>query len=228
MAGPGSVARLRAKLGEERFLDVLKVNRLDAAHAMRADTLVLPDSALTLVDLAPWPHTLAGLDSTPKLLLISLRIQAFAAYENSRLTRWGPISSGGPRAPSQPGLHFANWKARLHVSTVDSTWIMPWTVNIDSKIGTAIHQYAMLGRPSSRCCIRLLEDDARWIYDWVSTWILSRDGEEVLAQGTPVVLFGEYDFGSPPPWNRLAMEPDATRLDPEEIDEALSLLAESP
>lgn len=227
LSGPGSVARLRARLGGERFADILKLNRLDLAHAGWADTLVIPDSALSLIDLAPWPRTLAGLDTMPKLLLISLRIQAFAAYENARLVRWGPVSSGGPQAPSLPGLYFANWKASTHVSSIDSTWIMPWTVNIEAKVGTAIHEYALPGRPASRCCIRVLEDDARWIYDWVSTWVLSRDEETILARGTPVILFGEYDFSAPPPWTRLAVEPDATRLDPDEIAEALSLPAGS-
>lgn len=224
LAGPGSVTRLRVRLGEQRFLDVLRLNRLDSAHAAWADTLLLPDSTLSLTDLAPWPRTLANLDTIPKLLLVSLRIQAFAAYENARLVRWGPISSGGPQAPSRPGLYFVTWKSSSHVSTVDSTWIMPWTVNIDAKVGTAIHQYTLPGRPASRCCIRLLEDDARWMYDWVSTWVLSKDGGSVLAHGTPVILFGEYDFSQPPPWRRLAVEPDATRLDPDEISEALSFL----
>jgi hypothetical protein len=224
LAGPGSVSRLESQLGDERFLCVLKLNRLDRLHALRADTLVVPDAGLPLSEVSPWPRAVAGVDSTPKLLLISLRIQAFAAYEAGRLAWWGPISSGGPSAPSRSGLFHSTWKSPLHVSSVDSAWVMPWTVNIDSEVGTALHQYALTGRPSSHCCIRLLEDDARWIYDWVSTWRVSPDGRSVLDLGTPVILFGEYDYGAPPPWKRLAVDPEATRLTLEEIASALSLL----
>jgi hypothetical protein len=223
-AGPGSVARLRARLGPERFLDVLKLNRMDRAHALLADTLVLPDSSLRLMDLSPWPRRLETVDSIPKVVLISLRVQAFGAYENGSLARWGPISSGGPNAPSRAGLYFVCWKARLHVSTEDTTWIMPWTVNIDPDIGTALHQYSLPGLPASHCCIRLLEEDAAWIYDWVSTWTLSKDGRQVLAHGTPVVLFGAYEFGAPPPWRRLAGDSGATDLTSGEMGSALRLL----
>jgi hypothetical protein len=223
-AGPGSVARLRAKVGVERFLDILKLNRLDRAHALAADTLLIPDDSLSLMDLSPWPKRLEGMDSIPKVLLISLRIQAFAAYESGELARWGPISSGGPSAPSRTGLYFACWKARLHVSTEDTTWIMPWTVNIDPEVGTALHQYSLPGVPASHCCIRLLEEDAAWIYDWVSTWTLSGNGRQVLAHGTPVILFGAYEYQAPPPWRRLAVDPRATDVTPAEAASAARLL----
>lgn len=227
LAGPGTVVRLQAKLGGDRFLDVLKLNRLDRAHALAADTLLLPDGSLSLMDLSPWPNRLETADSVPKVLLISLRIQAFAAYENGDLARWGPISSGGPNAPSRTGLYFVCWKARSHVSTSDSTWIMPWTVNIDPEIGTALHQYSLPGVPASHCCIRLLEEDAMWIYDWVSTWKLSRSGRSVLARGTPVILFGAYDYDAPPPWRRLAVDPGATDMTSAEVASALHVLPRS-
>ncbi len=226
-AGPGSVARLQAGIGGERFLEVLKLNRLDRAHALWADTLVLPDTTLGLLGLSPWPPSLGTIDSIPKVVFVSLRIQAFGAYEYGRLARWGPVSSGGPNAPSRPDLYFVGWKSRLHASTVDSTWIMPWTVNIDREIGTALHQYSLPGVPASHCCIRLLEEDAMWVYDWVSTWKLSRDGRSVLAHGTPVVLFGAYDYGSRPPWKRLPVDPHATDLTPAEIASALHFLRKS-
>jgi len=218
------VARLQARLGADRFLDVLKLNRLDRSHALLADTLVLPDDSLRTAELSPWPLRLEAIDSIPKTLLVSLRIQAFGAYENGRLTRWGPISSGGPNAPSRTGRYAVCWKARLHVSTSDTTWIMPWTVNIDPEVGTALHQYSLPGLPASHCCIRLLTEDAMWIYDWVATWKLSGDGRTILIRGTPVVLFGDYDFQAPPPWRRLPVDPGATDLTSAEMASALRLL----
>jgi hypothetical protein len=95
LAGPGSVARLEVRLGEERFLDVLKVNRIDRAHALEADTLLLPGDSLGLMDLSPWPLRLAAIDSIPKVILVSMRIQAFAAYEHGNLARWGRSAREG-------------------------------------------------------------------------------------------------------------------------------------
>ena len=225
LAGAGSLARLRATLGANRFLETLKLNRVDQAHALGIDTLIVADPGAAFLDLAPFPHGIAEAESLSKLLLISLRVQAFGAYEHGALIRWGPICSGGPNSPSEGGLFFANWKARDHVSTVDSTWIMPWTVNIDSRLGTAVHRYSLPGRPASHCCIRLMEDDAHWVYDWVTTRTLSPKGDKVLSRGTPVVLIGAYDFSGQPPWKELVADPGATRLESREIAFAVDLLA---
>jgi len=223
--GAGSAARLRVELGREGFLNMLKINRIDETHAMRADTLVVPDPGAGLLELSPWPAVLRGADSTRKLLLVSLRTQAFAAYEMGKLVCWGPICSGGPSSPTRAGRFSVNWKAAFHISSVDSSWIMPWTVNIDSSVGTALHQYALPGRPASHCCIRLMEDDARWIYEWVDAWTLAPDGETVFAPGTPVIIFGDYDYDAAPPWRLLPGNPNATAVSPEEIESAYPLSA---
>jgi L,D-transpeptidase catalytic domain len=220
VGGAGSMVRLKRELGDSAFFHTLKVNRVDFAHAARLDTLVVPPKGVALLDLSPFPPSLSGVDSLPKLLLISLRGQAFGAYAGGRLVRWGPICSGGRRSPTRPGLHFANWKDREHVSSVDSSWVMPWTVNIDDQVGTALHQYSLPGRPVSHCCIRLLAEDARWVYEWIEV----RSRSPGVRRGTPIVLFGTYDFGSRPPWATLPAHPGATTLGAEELAEALDLL----
>jgi hypothetical protein len=209
--GEGSLARLRAALGESRFAEVLELNRVDAAHALRLGAFVLPDSAWPFLDLAPFPSTIPELESRDKVVLVSQRVQAFAAYEKGTLARWGPVCSGGRNSPTEPGLHFVNWKDRDHVSSVDPSWRMPWTVNIDDRVGTALHHYALPGRPASHCCIRLSEADAAWVYGWVD-------------RGTPVVLFGDYDFESRPPWRNLPRDPGATTLGREEIRGVIEML----
>jgi len=35
-----------------------------------------------------------------------------------------------------------------------------------NKRGHSFHQYELPGHPASHGCIRLLERDATWIYDW--------------------------------------------------------------
>jgi hypothetical protein len=193
--GPGTVARLRAELGPERFAALLAVNRVDALHASGLDSLVIPPEERSLIELAPFPPSLVAAASMPTLLLVSARIQAFAAYDSGRLVRWGPISSGDRASPTAVRGYRANWKARRHVSTFDSTWVLPWCVNLDDAEGTALHAYALPGRPASHCCIRLLELDARWIHDWI------------VVRVTPVFVLDAYDFDAPPPWRRLAADP---------------------
>jgi hypothetical protein len=223
--GAGSATRLRVELGREGFLSMLKINRVDETHAMQADTLVVPDPGSDLLELSPWPAALPGGDSARKLLMVSLRTQAFAAYENGKLVRWGPVCSGGPSSPTRAGRFSVNWKAAFHISSVDSSWIMPWTVNIDSSVGTALHHYALPGRPASHCCIRLMVDDAQWIYEWVDAWTLAPDGETVFAPGTPVIIFGDYDYDAASPWRLLPSNPNATAVSPEEIESAYPLSA---
>jgi hypothetical protein len=220
--GLGGVTALRARLGARVYSEVLRLNRVDADHAPRLDTLIVPDRAHGFRVRSPFPERIAALDAVPKILLVSVRVQAFAAYDSGRLARSGPISSGGPTAPTASGLYHVNWKLPEHRSTIDSTWVMPWCVNIDNEVGTAIHQYALPGRPASHCCIRLLEDDALWVYEWVETWRVSADGREVLSPGTPVNVFGTYDFDAPPPWRRLPVDPAADRVGADEIEDLMA------
>lgn len=197
VTGPGAVARLRSDLGAEGFAAILAVNRVDAFHAARLDSLVVPTEPRSLLELSPFPQVLAAAASMPSLLLISARIQAFAAYDSGRLVRWGPLSSGDRSSPTPAGEYRANWKARRHVSSFDSTWVLPWCVNLDGTLGTALHAYSLPGRPASHCCIRLLESDAHWIHDWIVIGL------------TPVFVLDTYDFDAPPPWRRLPADPGA-------------------
>ena len=87
--------RLVNQLGPERLTLFLKLNRVDLAQVRAGDTLLLPaDSTTGALALAPFPTRLPVLDSVPKLLAVSLRVQAFAAYDSGRLVIWGPTSTG--------------------------------------------------------------------------------------------------------------------------------------
>lgn len=75
---------------------------------------------------------------------------------------------------------------------------MYWYFNLDNFRGVSMHQYSMPGFPASHACIRLLEDDAMWLYNWCDQWILS--GDKIEAYGTPVIIYGQYDFKRKKPW----------------------------
>jgi lipoprotein-anchoring transpeptidase ErfK/SrfK len=165
-----------------------KLNRADAAHLGGWKSLIVP-SRWDLDELAysPMPESIEPLSDVPQAVVVDLPAQVFGAYKFGALVRWGPVSSGGPGHSTSPGRYHLNWKARVRISSVDDTWIMPWCFNFDTTTGYAFHQYSLPGRPASHGCIRLLEVDAMWLFHWGR-------------YGTPVRVLGHYDFSSPRPW----------------------------
>src|SRR5215813_5909088 len=213
ISGAKSVRQLEAKLGANAFAAVLKINRLDRKHIPSSGVLIVPtlSDSIDLMNLAPFPRDLEFARSIPKLILVSRRSQAFGAYAAGKLVHWGPTSTGKKATQTPPGLYHTNWKKKLAISSVDASWKLPWCFNLDNRVGVAFHQYDLPGYPASHGCVRLLEDDARWIFDWADQWVLSKTGG-VLAYGTPVVIFGDYTFGAAPPWHRLADDLNATSI----------------
>jgi L,D-transpeptidase-like protein len=207
-------------LDSTQLATILKLNRIDASH-LRRRTLVVPDSIGDDLAYSPFPASLPAVAAAPKFIAVSRRVQAFAAYEHGRLIRWGPTSSGKRDTPTDTGLFFTNWKSRKAVSTDDPSWILNWYFNIIATRGVAFHEYDLPGRPASHGCIRLLEDDAHWIYQWADQWVPGR-GSKVSAYGTPVLVFGDYDYGRPAPWLALASDPSVALVGQEELAEALA------
>lgn len=184
---------------------IFALNRMDARRLDPGDRIIIPD---TLVEdwmiYSPFPKKLNILDSIPKTVLISRRIQAFALYENDKLIRWGPVSSGKRSTPTPVGLHYGNYKAERKVSTVNPAWLLPYYFNFMNFEGVGTHQYALPGYPASHACVRLREQDARFIFDWAKQWKLNDNGQVVLKNGTPFMVYGEYDYEAIPSWLHLA------------------------
>jgi hypothetical protein len=169
-----------------------KLNRTDAAHLGGGKRLIVP-SQWDLDELAysPMPESIEQFSGGHQTLIVDLPAQVFGAYEFGTLVRWGPVSSGGPGRSTPPGRYHLNWNARVRISSVDDSWIMPWYFNFDSTNGYGFHEYSLPGRPASHGCIRLLDSDAKWLFHWGRS-------------GTPVIVRGRYDFNGPRPWMRPA------------------------
>jgi hypothetical protein len=172
--------------------------------------------------ISPFPPFIPAPADTGRLLLVACRVQAFAAYESGRRVRWGPVSSGAESLPTTPSLYRANWKAVRHVSTVDTSWVMRWAINLDQTGGLALHEYALPGRPASHNCIRLCADDAQWLYAWIGMPAWSAGGASLVRDGTPVCIFGAYEFAAPAPWRRLPADSTACEITQAEITKALA------
>jgi hypothetical protein len=181
-----------------------KLNRADEAHLKRLLPLVVPLSWETGdTSHSVLPRRYAPAAAASKFLVVHLPGQMFGAYESGALVRWGPISSGRRSRATPSGSFTLNWRSMGRSSTVNPAWFMQWYFNFDSRDGLALHAYTLPGYPASHGCIRLLERDAQWLFEWGEAWLVdARAG--VVAPGTPVFVVGAYEFEAPPPWRSLA------------------------
>ncbi|MGR8935214.1 MAG: L,D-transpeptidase [Gammaproteobacteria bacterium] len=180
---------------------VEKLNRADRKHLPKLFAVVFPER-WTRDELAYSPLSQNDLWAAQysKAIVIDQPLQAFGAYENGHLVRWGPVSTGRRSNRTPSGLFHLNWRSRGRHSTVNPRWYMPWYFNLDNAHGLSMHAYDLPGYPASHACVRLLESDAQWLFYWGEPGELSADRRFMLKQGTPVLIIGRYDFTAPAPW----------------------------
>ena len=202
---------------EDQLKTILALNRIEKNRLRPDRPIVIPDCASDdLNTYSPFPEDLNFLQCIPKTVLISQRVQAFGLYENGELVKWGPISSGKSSTRTPNGLNYGNYKAKRKVSTVDESWVLPYYFNFMNFEGVGVHQYSLPGYPASHGCVRLFMDDAKYIFDWADMWDV--EGSEIARNGTPFMVFGEYDYSSNKPWYSLSQNMKANDLTQEEID----------
>lgn len=197
---------------------LIAINRTDKANFAKMDSILVPsDLNGKLEHYLPFPLTVPYLKDIDKILFFSYPTQTFAAYEKGQLVYTGPTNMGRKKDPTPTGLFYTNWKAEETVSTFNDEWDLKWNFNIENKKGVGFHQYALPGYPASHSCLRLQEKDARYLYDWADQWVLA-DKENVKVKGTPVIVFGTYDFDGKKPWLQLAKDPKALEISADEIE----------
>lgn len=214
-----SVDSFRQKYSAPEQEFIFALNRMDAHRLNVGGNLIIPDTLTSnFLDYSPFPEYFEMLNSIPKSVLVSRRIQGFALYEFGRLVRWGPISSGKSSTPTPVGLFYGNYKALRKISTVNESWIMPYYFNYMNFEGVGVHQYTMPGYPASHACVRLKNEDARVIYNWADQWKLDQTGQIIEKNGTPFMVYGDYNFESRAPWLDLADNPNSNFLTAEEME----------
>ena len=202
---------------EEQLQTILAINRIEKNRLRPHRPIIIPDCASDgLNSYSPFPENINFLQCLPKTVLISQRVQAFALYENGELVRWGPVSTGKSSTRTPNGLNYGNYKAKRKISTVDASWILPYYFNFMNFEGVGVHQYALPGYPASHGCVRLYMDDAKYIFDWADMWDV--EGSQIASNGTPFMVFGEYDYSSEKPWINLSHNMKANDLTQEEIN----------
>ena len=200
-------------------LDIaLVVNRVDKSNFTKLDSVVIPtDLSGDREFYLPFPFEVASLDEVDKIIIFSYPTQSFATYENGILTYTGPTSMGSKIHKTPTGLFFTNWKAEETTSTFNDEWELKWNFNIENKEGVGFHEYELPGVPASHSCLRLLEKDAKHLYNWADQWVLA-DAETVKIKGTPVIVFGSYNFDGPKPWLQLVNDKKALTIAESELD----------
>lgn len=201
---------------------VLALNRVDAVNLKKLDSIVVPtDFSGDLEYYMPFPIEVSTLNEVSKIILFSYATQAFATYEYGVLTHTGPTSLGREKDKTPTGLFFTNWKAEETISTFNDEWKLKWNFNIENKQGIGFHEYELPGYPASHSCLRLLEKDAKMLYEFADQWELE-SAEKVKLKGTPVIVFGSYDFKNPKIWNTLPQDAKALSITEAALETTIS------
>lgn len=185
------------------------VNRTDKLNFAKMDSVIIPTDLTGDIEFyLPFPLDVPYLKQINKIIFFSYQTQTFGTYENGIITRAGPTNMGRQKDLTPTGLFYTNWKAEETISTFNDEWELRWNFNIANKEGIGWHQYSLPGYPASHSCLRLLEADAQFLFNWADQWELS-ENDSVLVKGTPVIVFGTYDFNAPKPWLQLISNPHA-------------------
>jgi hypothetical protein len=202
---PRTAAELATRFTPAQLDIIEMLNRRDREHLIRADPpvpgLVVPTAwPEDPLAYSPFPASWPAADAYPKAMAVHQPAQAFGAYEQGRLVRWGPVSTGRKETPTPAGQFNLTWRSRSRRSTDNQEWLLEWYFNFVNARGISFHLFDLPGYPASHACVRLLLRDAQWLYAWGDQWILDDSGRNVLRPGTPVVILGVYEYGAPPPW----------------------------
>jgi hypothetical protein len=225
--GDQELGTLRAKL-------VGLLNRTLIHQAQLGDTLVVPARFEDdFCAYSPFPRVYEGASRYGKLFIIDKTVQAWAAYEKGRLVRWGIVNTGSKESPTPNGRFSFNWKTEYRISSLSppgEQWEMYWVFNFHLARGIHIHQYPMpTGGPTSHGCVRLVEEDAEWIYNWADAWTTTAGygslatEARVIRPGTTVLVIGEDPPVDPEPFLRADGQPQLRMIELPERPEDVPL-----
>lgn len=178
------------------------INR-DQLGGLSGRSIVVPSLLnLDLRAYSPYPRFYPGAQWYAKLFAIHLNTQTYAAYEYGRLIRWGIMTSGSGRTPTPPGRYNFNWREESRISA-DSPpgqeWKLNWVTNFNLERGIHTHESpgVILGGTASHGCVRMIQSDAKWVYEWADLWDYDSPKRLVKKQGNLVLVVGENPNGKP-------------------------------
>jgi len=212
----------------------ITLNRKELRFVRVGQAVVIPDTIIAdMRAYSVFPYYYPGAKNIKKIIMVSNRYQSYGCYEYGKLVRFAAVNSGKERTPSYPGRYAITWKEKDHLSSIDSNWHMPYTINFHRNAGSALHKFTMPGHPASHSCVRQFIDDAEWLYYWVDTEKYDADKKPIPFSGTPLVIIDYYDFspGKGYQWKYLKNnKKDINYLpkDPMSVEEAIIPICQIP
>ncbi len=222
---------------EENFLKnkiFCTLNRKERRFMRIGDTILVPDSITnSILDYSIFPGYYEGAKNVSKIIIVSNKYQSYACYEYGKLVRFAAANTGKEKTQTYPGRYALVWKQLVRKSSIDSTWILPFTFNFHKFAGSAFHQFTMPGYAASHSCIRQFKDDSKWLYYWGQVGTKDSNNQFRHLTGTPVLIIDVVDFTRrhSGPWKDLTSNKDFF-LDlpdnPMEFEEALIPISQIP
>jgi hypothetical protein len=215
-------------------IDVMKLlNRKEWNLVKSSKTVIYPDTFLTdLRAYSFFPSYYPEAENIPKIIFVSTKYQAVAFYENGILKKFAAVNSGKERTQTYPGRYQLNFRQRTRLSSIDSNWEMNYYFNFNAEAGMAFHQFYMPGYPASHSCMRMFEEDAKWLYSWGKAAKYDSTRRPIPNTGTTVIILDHYEFGkSYRPWMDLASNKDPKLILPKNplaVDEPLIPISQIP
>lgn len=209
------------------------LNRKEFRFVRLKDTILIPERISDkITDYSIFPPCYPAGKDIPKIIFVSNKYQAYACYESGKLVRFAAANTGKERTQTYPGRYSINWRKALHHSSLDSNWVMPYTINFHYEAGNAFHQFTMPGRPVSHSCVRQFPSDAKWLFSWVDRPKMDSVSNTRI-KGTPVIILDAFDFSRKRygPWMDLASnKSDVVKLpdSPMDYEEALIPISQIP
>lgn len=210
------------------------INRKERRYLKVGDTVLVADSIIPdMTAYSVFPLVYPAAVNIKKIVVVSAAYQAYACYEYGKQVRFAATNTGKEETQTYPGRYAMVWKSELRLSSLDSTWKMPYTWNIHRFAGSAFHKFEMPGYAASHSCLRQFMDDAKWLFKWGEGAKYDSNNIPIHLSGTPVIIIDYFDFSRPRtgPWVALRSNKDVVLKlpdDPMSVEEALIPISQIP
>lgn len=149
---------------EEDINLVKRLNRINQPVTRRPWLLVPYNFAYDIKEYSPLPSEIDT--KHEKLIMIDLSDHAFGAYINGKLAKWGPVSAGKSSTQTVRGDFSIKRKQGEYCKSSkypqpNGGAKMPYCMHFYR--GFAMHGQVVPGYHASHGCVRLFDDDAKWL-----------------------------------------------------------------
>jgi lipoprotein-anchoring transpeptidase ErfK/SrfK len=204
------------KLFGDRWLDVLRFNRIDRRHLTTGVSIKVPWNLDDIEEYSPLPDTYPKAAQEEKFILVDLSEQYLGAYENGEMIFSFPIASGNRKHRTPTGDFRITAFKRRHQSSLykiektDIPYPMHYALRFfvnNRGVDFWLHGRDLPGFPASHGCVGLYDEemqqkyyafprqlqlrDARTLYEWVVG--ASEDNSKFtrLKKGPRIRIIGE-------------------------------------